>query len=233
VHFAALDFAQVTGLDSTGLLSFSKMLGLAREEGITVALTGLQGGVREQFLKDGLAAHPNARLFPDLDRGVEWCESQIIAAKGATEEERKNLTQVLAALGPAPADLDRLVSYMRRVELAAGERLIEQGDAADVVFFIESGQVSAYLETTGREPVRLETMRGGRVVGELGFYLHITRTASVVADEPTTVYSLSLEQLDWIERTDPTAARIFHHLIALLLADRVVHLIRTVDALQK
>jgi CRP-like cAMP-binding protein len=75
-------------------------------------------------------------------------------------------------------------------------------------------------------------MRGGRVVGELAFYLRTTRTAAVVVEEPAIVYSLSREQLDQMERTDPDAARMFHHIIARLLADRVAHLIRTVDALQ-
>jgi SulP family sulfate permease len=93
--------------------------------------------------------------------------------------------------------------------------------------------VSAYLETEGHSPTRLETMRGGWVVDELRFYLHTRRTAAVVADEPSTVDMLSRDQLAQIERDDPDAARVFHHIVARLLADRVVHLICTVDALQK
>ncbi|MBV9278870.1 MAG: cyclic nucleotide-binding domain-containing protein [Chloroflexi bacterium] len=232
VRFVALDFAKVTGLDATGLPSFGKMLQLAREQGITVVLTGLHGNVREQFLADGLAERANIRVFPDLDRGVEWCEGQMIAAHGATGEESKSLPELLSSLLPAPPDVARLLGYMSRMELGAGERLLEQGEVADTLFFVESGQVSVYRESPGREPVRLETMRGGRVVGELAFYLRTRRTAAVVVEEPATVYSLSREQLDRIERTDADAARVFHHIMARLLADRVAHLIRTVDALQ-
>jgi SulP family sulfate permease len=231
LRFAALDFAQATGLDSTGLLSFSKMLHLAREQGITMVLTGLRDGVRTRFVMGGLGNQAGVRLFPDLDRGVEWCESQIIAAQRAGREDGKTLTQFLAALVPAPADVERLVAHMHRTVVVAGDRLIELGDGADTLFFIESGQVSAYLESPGHGPVRLETMRGGRVVGELAFYLNIKRTAAVVVDEPGIVYSLSREQIDGIERCDPDAAKVFHQIMARQLADRVVHLMGTVNAL--
>jgi SulP family sulfate permease len=233
LRFVALDFARVPGLDSTALLSFGKIRQLAREAGSALVLTGLHGSVREQFLAGGFAEQAGVHLFPDLDRGVDWCESQIIAAQQPGEADGQSLAEQLAALVPSPAEVSRLIGYMDRCDLAVGARLIEQGDDANVVFFVESGQVSAYRDAAGHKPVRLETMRGGRVVGELGFYLHITRTAAIIADEPTTVYALSLAQLDHIERTDPDAARLFHHISARLLADRVVHLIRTVDALQQ
>jgi SulP family sulfate permease len=232
VKFVVLDFAQVTGLDSTGLLSFTKMLQLAQQRGITLLLTGLREEVRERFVLGGFAGHANARLFPDLDRGVEWCENQLLPEQ-SDNDARQTLAGLLAALGSTQEGVNRLVAVMRRSEVPAGERLIAQGDTADEVFFIESGQVSAYLESPDHQPLRLETMRGGRVVGELAFYLGTPRTAAVVADEPTVIYSLSRKQLAQLERSDPDAAAVFHRLIARLLADRTVHLMRTVEALQK
>lgn len=76
-------------------------------------------------------------------------------------------------------------------------------------------------------------MRSGHVVGELGFYLGGKRTAAVVADEPSTVYGLSREELNHIEQTDPEAASMLHRVIVHLVGERVVHLIRSVEALQR
>jgi hypothetical protein len=42
-----------------------------------------------------------------------------------------------------------------------------------------------------RSGVRLETMRGGHIVGAVGFHTGAERTLSVVADEPTTLYRLT------------------------------------------
>jgi SulP family sulfate permease len=76
-------------------------------------------------------------------------------------------------------------------------------------------------------------MRGGRVVGELGFYLGGKRTAAVVVDEPSTVYCLCREDLERIEATDLVAASLLHRAIIHLLGERVVHLVRAVEALQR
>ena len=98
---------------------------------------------------------------------------------------------------------------------------------------IESGQVTAQLENPGKPPVRLERMRGGRAVGEIGFYLGSRRTAAVVADEPTVVYILSRAELQQLEQTDPESASVLHRIFVHLLAERVTHLIRAVNALQR
>ena len=81
--------------------------------------------------------------------------------------------------------------------------------------------------------MRLETMKSGRVIGELGFYLGQKRTAAVIADEPSTVYLLSSKNLAEMEKNSPEVASYFHQLIIQLLAERTTHLIRTVAALEK
>ncbi len=58
-HFVVLDFARVTGLDSTGLLSFDKLRSLTQEQGITLIFTGLTKigvqhvSIREQLTRGG------------------------------------------------------------------------------------------------------------------------------------------------------------------------------------
>jgi SulP family sulfate permease len=70
-------------------------------------------------------------------------------------------------------------------------------------------------------------------VGELGFYLDRRRTAAVIADEPSCVYRITRHDLRRLEQENPDAASAFHLIIARLLSERVVHLIDTVDALQR
>jgi SulP family sulfate permease len=76
-------------------------------------------------------------------------------------------------------------------------------------------------------------MRGGRVVGEIGFYLNKPRTAAVVTDEPSTIYRLSMQTLKQMEQNDPEAASAFHQGIIRLISERLTHLINAVDALQR
>ena len=76
-------------------------------------------------------------------------------------------------------------------------------------------------------------MRAGRVIGEIGFYLHQQRTAAVVVDEPSVIYVLSAANLATMEKEAPDVASYFHQLIVQLLAERTTHLIRTVAALER
>ncbi|MBK9051736.1 MAG: cyclic nucleotide-binding domain-containing protein [Chloroflexi bacterium] len=229
--FLVLDFRQVTGLDSTALLGFAKMNQLAQERNILLVLTQLNANLQKQFERQGLGDGSGAvRFFADLDRGVEWCEANILQIHGVTTVG-KPLADEFAEILPQAEKAGVLIPYLERQEVEPGFYLIRQGDAPDDIFFVEQGQVTAQLEREGQMPVRLETMRGGRVVGEIGFYLGAQRTAAVRADEPTTIYRLSLAKLAVMEKDDPVAAATFHRLIAHLLAERAVHLIRAVDAL--
>ncbi len=234
LRYVVLDFEQVTGLDSTGLLSFAKMLQLAQEKRVTLIITGASGGVRRQFEKGGLQEQPGVlRFSPDLDHGIEGCETEIIAATRIEPEGEKRLQDHLEEMLPASQDMGRLIRHLAKREIATGEYLICQGDEPDMIFFVESGQLTVQLEAPGQEPVRMETTRGGRSVGELGFYLGIKRTASVVATEPSVVYYMSKHDLQRIERTDPEAASLLHRVVVQVLVERVVHLTRVVDALQR
>ena len=237
-RLVVLDFGRVTGLDSTGLLSFDKLLSFTRERAMTLVFTGLSNvgvqhvSIREQLARGGFVDRAaGLRIFTDLDRGVEWCEDQIIAqAQLATEE--KNLIDYFAATVPGD-QMRRIISYMERCEFKADEYLMRLGDKAADLFFIESGQVTSQIEHPGQKPIRLETMRGGRTVGELGFYLGAQRSADVIANEATITYRLTHAALESMEHSDPPAALAFHRLIVHLLGERTVHLMRSVQALHR
>jgi sulfate permease, SulP family len=231
-RYIVMDFALVSGLDSTGLLSFTRMLQWAREQNAVFVLTGLKGRSHEQFANAGFAEQPGSLYFvADLDRGIEWCENDILAAALVGGSSRVDLVNQLRPVAGDDLGLEKLILQMQRYEYAPGDYVIRQGDDADQIYFVESGQVTAQLEVPGQLPMRLETMGGGRCVGELAFYLGIKRTAAVVAVQPSVLYGLSMNGLAEIERTDPQAAGLFHRIVVRLLGERVRHLTRVVDAL--
>lgn len=78
-----------------------------------------------------------------------------------------------------------LMPYLERKELPAKACVVGQGEAADDVFFLESGRLTASLATEGTEPVQLRVMGPGTVVGEVALYNRVARTASVFTDTPS------------------------------------------------
>jgi len=235
VRFVLLDFCEVTGLDSTAMICFAKLRQLAESQDITLIITSPSAQIRRQLETESLGEGKdgNVRVFSDLDHGLEWCETHLLCAAGAEPgEEALTLQEQLKEILNRPIDLANLLDYLERQEVEAGHYLIRQGDPPDNLYFIESGQVTARLEIPGCEAMRLETMRGGRVVGEIGFYLGQARTAAVVADEPSVIYRLSSSALRDMEKRDPEVASVFHQIIAHLLAERAAHLINVVDVLR-
>lgn len=233
VRTMLLDFSHATGLDSTGLLSFQKLLQFAGERGLVVVLTGLHPRVADQFERGGFHEQEGLlRIFSDLDYGLEWSEEELLRRLAAGMALAGPLTGQFESIVSSPQKVADLMAHMLRREVAAGEVLIQQGDPPDWIYLIESGQFTVQIERPGSAPLRIETMYGGRTVGELGFYLGIARTADVLADTPGVVYCLSKEMLHQMERQDPEAAQTFHRIVIHLIGERVVHLTRVVEALQ-
>ena len=99
------------------------------------------------------------------------------------------------------------------------------------MYFVETGMVTAQLETPDGQVLRLRSMRGGTVVGEMGLYLGAARAASVVASRPSVVHRLSTESLKNMREQDPELAALLHEWIARLLAERLTENNRTIEAL--
>jgi CRP-like cAMP-binding protein len=127
--------------------------------------------------------------------------------------------------------VSELMAYFERQEVAKGSYLIRQGDPPEALYFIESGQVTVQLEREDGKMTRLRTMGFGTVVGELGFYLGQLASASVVVQQPGTIYRLSIEALKRMNETNPKTAALFHEFMAHLLAERLANTNNTLQAL--
>jgi len=235
LQFLILDFTKVSGLDSTALLSFSKMKQILQDRAIQILVTGPSPEILNQLRKGEFvtASSDDAMAYPDLDHGLEWVEEQILQITNEQHEKSLTLKEMFNELVSESTPLNELFKFLEKKEIQTGEYLMHQGDEPDYIYFIESGQVTAQLEFPNKPTVRLETMQGGRVIGEIGFYLGQSRTAAVIADEPSIIYLLSAKSLAKMEKKSPKVASYFHQLIIQLLAERTTHLIRTVSALEK
>jgi SulP family sulfate permease len=220
-YFVVLDFRHVDGLDSSAVVSFSRMRRLAEQSGAVLILTELPPSVRRQLARGGCLdaiapaldeAPRSIRIFSDLDHGLEWCERQLLAGNA----DARSSTEVLDMVG-------RLLQYLDRFEAPAGLDLYKKGDVAHDLYLIESGELEAFLDLADGRTLRLRTMGAGSVVGESGLYLGSRRSASVRTTKPSVLYRLSLPALEQMTAEAPALAAAFHQFVARLLADRIVH----------
>lgn len=232
LRFVVLDFHRVSGLDSSAAFSLSRALQVAEKHGFQLILTHLSPEIRRQLREEVFRAEIGEahRLLPTLDHGMEWCEEQLLAEGSAADpQEVQSLREQLAPYWSAGRDLDAFLGHLDRLELPAGARLIRQGEPADALYFVESGQVTTALETASGAR-RLRRQGPGTVLGELGLFLGLPRTASVMADTACVVYRLAATDLERMQRESPEWAARFYAFMSRHLAERVVNCNRIIKA---
>ena len=232
VRYIILDFRRVAGLDSSAGLSFTKGKQLAEAQGITLVLTHIPEKIQHQLGLSGLSEKDkDVRIFSDLDRGLEWCEEQLLEINMITGLHTPvALVAQLADSGFEKANTTRLKEFLERIEFKKGETLLHQGEEADTLYFIELGSVSVYLETLTGERIRLQTYGLGTAVGEIDLYQGMKCTASVIADSQGIAYKLTRAALSDMKKKEPDLAATFHEFIAHLLSERLAATTRTLEA---
>jgi SulP family sulfate permease len=232
-----VDFRQVTGADATALASLDALRREAANRGVRLVFADVPPALARAFARRGVAATDDGAfgIAPTLDAALEAAERRALTAAASAFDPLESLAERLDALADDDLELQDLAAHLERLEVGAGQR-IATGDAAggDVVYVVASGQVTTWLELGDRAPMRLETFRGGNLVGDVGFYRgDASATSWVVADEATTLYRLTRAKLAHLTAVDPALAASFHRLAARQLARRTAHLTRLVEALQR
>ncbi|MFT3772728.1 MAG: SulP family inorganic anion transporter [Minicystis sp.] len=231
-YFVVLDFRHVHGLDSSAVVSFARMRKLAEAHGAVLIFTELPPSVRRQLVRGGCVEpdepapgdRRTARVFSDLDHGLEWCETQILVTGGRRDVNFEDtLTQELEAVVSHRELVTRLLGYLERFEAPAGYEVYKKGEESKDLYLIQKGELEAWLELAGGRTMRLRTMGAGSVVGESGLYLGARRSASVRTTRPSVLYRLSIPALERMTREAPELAAAFHQFVARLLADRMVN----------
>jgi SulP family sulfate permease len=234
LSYVILDFQHVSGLDTSGIVSLQKLSRLATKTGFIILAASVPVDLQNSFRGAGLLKEGpgQLRLLRDRDFSIEWCENEILKAELAeVTTEIRSLPQILNDFHPWRVDTSTLLDNMERLDVGQNHYLILQGDPSNELFFIESGRVRVVVELDNGRTMRIRTMGAGTVVGEIGLYLNQQRLASVVTEEPCTIYRLSGEALLKMEQENPALASAFHEFMVRVLAERVTQQNRTLRAL--
>jgi SulP family sulfate permease len=232
VGYVVLDFSAVPGLDTSAVLSLVKLRIYCEEHGVTLGFSGLSESMRVSFERAGFfgSTRPH-QVFGSRNEAIEWCEDMLLMHHEVGAASTHSFESWLQSEFGGELDFARIASYMDRQELSNGEFLFHQGEPSDSVVLQASGCVAVTIIDEHGRPIRLRRMIGHTVVGEMGFYRGVARTASVIAEGPTVVYRLTQKAFDQMQAEDPTAAAALHKLIIRLLSDRLEFANREISAL--
>jgi sulfate permease, SulP family len=226
-RFLVVDLRRVTGVDSSAVVSFVKVMRLAEAGGFEVIFTAASDLVRAQLAQGGVMESDGLVSFePDLDRGLQRCEDALLGAPALAEA---------LADHPAGRRLDGLppglAAHLERVSVPEGTVLLHQDEPPGDIYVLESGRLGVETVTGEGARIRLRTLRPGVVVGEIALYAGVARTADVVAEVPSVVLRLSRESIERLETEEPALAATLHRWLATTLAQRLSDTRGALDAL--
>ena len=123
------------------------------------------------------------------------------------------------------------MTYLDKEEVQQYHIIINKGDPPDSMYFIDSGELTTRLEISTGKFIRLRSQGGGTMVGEMGLFLKQSRTATVVADQRSVLYKLSLSEYNRMMKDDPQLAFHLHQWIGRVLSIRLAENNHTLETL--
>lgn len=218
IHFIIFDFQLVNGFDSSAALTWVRLQQLTNPTQIQLIFTHCTPALTQQIKQQTNLRHPAILFFPTLDQGIEWCEEQLVEQMPADEVQS---ISILTQLMPEKSQHALFLPYLEKFEIKSGHYLIEQGAKnIDSLYLIETGDITISLATFNNK-MRLEK-GAGIVIGEIGFYLKLERSASVYAETDCYGYRLTQSKMKELEVSHPEIAMVVHKNISVILAKRLV-----------
>ncbi len=226
VRTLVLDFQRVQAIDASAVSSMQKLHLLARQQNMDLHLTGMRDSVRKGMV--WCEQEPDVRTFPTLEACLSWTEDEILRVSDLTGggAETSDLAAIIEEIKKAGYD-----DLLPQRSLKEGETLFSSGTPADCLAVLESGRLSAIISAGPNGATKVASFLEGAVVGELGYYGEMPRTANVIAENASVVRVIPRDTIELLEREEAELATRLHALLACVMASRLARTTALLNAM--
>ena len=226
VDFLVLDFHHVSQLDTSAIITFSKLAQLSDREGFHIVISGAHDSWLKQLVKHGFFTFGDQeweRIYKkQLDTAVDWCERRILADLNINAGDHKlTLEEVLGSITYEESDVKLLSDFFVIENRKAGEYLFNEGDKGESLYFVGSGTVVVVLKVPHQKERILRKHKSGAILGEMAIYTGDNRTASVRIEDDAQLFRLDKEKLEEMSGKFPASTAALHTYIVRVLAERL------------
>ena len=226
IDFLVLDFHHVSQLDTSAIVTFSKLAQLSDRVGFHVVISAADESSIKQLVKHGFFTFGEQeweRIYKEqLDTAVDWCERRILSELNLIDEGQNiSLPDVLRRIAYEEADVKLLAGYFVEENRKAGEYLFMEGDKGESLYFVGSGTVVVVLKVPQQKERILRKYKAGAILGEMAIYTGENRTASVRIEKDAMLFRLDKEKLEEMSKRFPGSTAALHTYIVRLLSERL------------
>jgi SulP family sulfate permease len=231
-RFLVFDFKLVTGIDSSAAYSFAQIKRSAHERGVKLVLVHLPAAT-EKALRSSEFVSNEVSIIAELDHALEWCENEIIAQHEGREREETSLREWFAQILGSEHDAGELVHCCERLEVEAGDTIVQAGDAADSMHFILDGRVGIMIPAEQGRTTRVRSLGRYTTIGEMGLVSHAPRSATIQAEVASVLYVLTAHQFEAIKDENPPLGQKLLTYFVSVMAERLTFANRTIAVLRR
>lgn len=222
VAHVILDFAMVPAADASATVSLAKLRHFCQQQGIVLAFSGVAPGLRGALEREGFFTGSDAPLpFADVTAALAWAEEALLARSGLADADAGIEAWLQQQLG-AGVDVADLLPYLERRSFGDGQVIYRQGDAADAIDLVAAGRLGIDVTVDGGRTLRVRRITTQTVVGEMGFFGNLARSATVTAEGPATVWTLTRDRFERLRRERPELASAFYEFLLRTLSERIL-----------
>jgi CRP-like cAMP-binding protein len=124
------------------------------------------------------------------------------------------------------------MTYLEKIELSANTPVFNQGEPAEQIYFLESGQVATFVDLCGdlsetshlEQQLREFTYKPGTIIGAAAFYTQDSYPSTAVTQEPSSLYVLTRDRWQAMLTEQPRAAAIFQETLITQLSGQIQRL---------
>jgi MFS superfamily sulfate permease-like transporter len=197
-----LDLRRTSDIDSTGERILGDIAQALARRNIRLAL--VHGGGTAPSVAGLFSVRD--RVFPDVDRAIEWAEDLLLGADAApVASEEVPIERVSILRDFTAEEIAVLKRHLDRVSWLPGHVVFRQGDPGSALFLVTKGRASVHIEHADGT-IRLVTFVPGTVFGELAILDQRPRSATVTADEEMVAFSLDGESFAALREREPAVA---------------------------
>lgn len=231
-RYLLFDFKLVTGVDSSAAYSFAQIKRSAADLGVELILVHLSAAA-EKVLRSSDFIGEGVVIIPELDHALEWCENELIAQHQGLAQEEASLRDWFAGILDSEDDADALIRRCQRIEVAAGEVIVQAGDPADSMHFILDGRVGIMIPAEDDRTTRVRSLGRYTTIGEMGLVSQAPRSATIQAEVDSVLYVLNMHQFEAIKDEDPALSHKLLTYFVSIMAERLTFANRTIAVLRR
>ncbi len=210
-----VDFRRVQGLDVSAVYNFGKLEQLCRTTGVRLILTNIAPAVMRTLGPSGLL--DRVERLPTLDDALTNVEEDRLRRAALSAPQPQSTLASLIERASALLGDELFV----RENVPAGAVVFNQGGPSDRLILLESGRLSAHVKGPSGDEIRVASFLAGALVGEIGFLTDTPRTATIVADEKSSIRFVGRSGMDRLADLEPELAHDIYREAATQLARRL------------